>query len=128
VKRFYILGFLVLMAFDTLAQICFKMAAGDALPLEADLAWLLRLFGRPWVYGAILGYIGAFFTWLTLLQRAPIGPAFAATHLQVVSVLLVSAWLFHEPITLTRGLGCLLILAGIVCLGVAETRRQPAAA
>lgn len=127
-RRFYIFGFLLLMAFDTMAQICFKLAGQRALPLAADLAWLLRLFGHPWVYGAILGYIGAFFTWLTLLRRAPVGPAFAATHLQVVSVLLVSAWLFHEPVTLLRGVGAVLILAGILFLGVAESRATPAAA
>ena len=122
---FYIVGFLVLMLFDTLAQVCFKLAGNLALPVQANLDWALRLFSHPYAYGAILGYIGAFFTWLTLLRRAPVGPAFAATHLQVVSVLFVSAWLFHEPVTLLRGLGAALILAGIVCLGYAET---PAAA
>lgn len=120
-KAFYIVGFLVLMAFDTLAQVCFKFAGRAALPVAADLDWVLRVFGEPWAYGAILGYLGAFFTWLSLLRHAPVGPAFAATHLQVVSVLFVSAWLFHEPVTLLRGLGAALILAGIVCLGCAGT-------
>jgi len=127
VRRFYIAGFLLLMSFDTLAQVCFKLAGESALPVEANLDWPLRLFSHPWAYGAILGYIGAFFTWLSLLRHAPIGPAFAATHLQVISVLLVSAWLFHEPVTLVKGLGALLILGGIVCLGLAESRASPVA-
>lgn len=121
-KRVDALGLLVLMLFDTLAQVSFKFAAVDALPAMANLAWLLRLLTHPWTYGAILGYLGAFFTWLTLLKRAPIGPAFAATHLQVVSVLLVSAWLFNEPLTLAKVAGTSLILAGVICLGVAEAR------
>ena len=121
-RRLDALGLLVLMIFDTLAQVSFKFAAQDALPAVASLAWLLRLLSHPWTYGAVAGYLGAFFTWLTLLKRAPIGPAFAATHLQVVSVLLVSAWLFNEPLTLAKVLGTLLILAGIFCLGVAESR------
>ena len=128
-KAFYLIGFLVLMLFDTLAQVCFKLAGRIALPVEANLDWALRLFSHPFVYGAILGYIGAFFTWMTLLRHAPVGPAFAATHLQVVSVLFVSAWLFHEPVTLLRGVGAALILGGIVCLGYAETPgEQPGAA
>ncbi|MDQ6646191.1 MAG: EamA family transporter [Pseudomonadota bacterium] len=119
-RRFYLVGFLLLMAFDTLTQICFKIAGNHALPVEASLAWLLRVFSGPWVYGSVIGYIGAFFTWMSLLKHAPIGPAFAASHLEVVSVLLLSIWLFNEPLTVTKLLGALLILAGIVCLGLAE--------
>ncbi len=123
-KRFYLLGFLLLMGFDTLAQISFKYAGTQALPVEATLSWLLRVFGRPWIYGALVGYIGAFFTWMALLKHAPIGPAFAASHLEVVSVMLLSIWLFDEHLTLARMLGAIAIIAGIVCLGLAESREQ----
>lgn len=122
-RRFYLVGFLLLMAFDTLTQVCFKIAGNHALPVEVSLAWLLRVFAEPWVYGSVIGYIGAFFTWMSLLKHAPIGPAFAASHLEVVSVLLLSIWLFNEPLTFSKGLGAVLILAGIVCLGLAE--REP---
>lgn len=120
-RRLYLVGFPLLMAFDTLAQLCFKLAGDGALPVEANLAWVLRVLAQPWVYGAILGYIGAFFTWMSLLKHAPIGPAFAASHLEVVSVLLLSAWLLHEPVGPLHLLGAVLIVAGIVCLGVAES-------
>src|SRR5574344_1062554 len=95
-KRFYIIGFLVLMAFDTLAQLSFKQAGDSALPLEFSVHWLQRVFSQPWIYGAFVGYIGAFFTWMSLLKHAPIGPAFAASHLEIVSVMLLSVWLFDE--------------------------------
>lgn len=127
-KRFYIIGFLVLMSFDTLSQISFKYAGDQALPVQANLAWLLRVFGAPWVYGAVIGYIGSFFTWMHLLKKAPIGPAFAASHLEVVSVLLLSAWLFHEALTWPRAIGALAIVLGIVCLGFAEGREGEAEA
>jgi len=84
----------------------------------------LRLFAKPWVYGAVVGYIGAFFTWMTLLKHAPIGPAFAASHLEVVSVMLLSVWLFDEHLTAGRVLGAVAILAGIVCLGLAESHEH----
>ena len=123
-KRFYLFGFLLLMGFDTLAQISFKYAGTQALPVEASPAWLLRVFGQPWVYGAVVGYVGAFFTWMALLKHAPIGPAFAASHLEVVSVMLLSVWLFDEHLTAARVLGAIAILAGIVCLGLAESREH----
>lgn len=125
-RRFYLVGFLLLMGFDSLAQVSFKYAGNHALPVAANFGWLLRVFGAPWIYGAVIGYVGAFFTWMTLLQRAPIGPAFAASHLEVVSVLLLSAWLFDEELTPTRIAGAVLIVAGIICLGLAEDRAEAA--
>jgi len=100
---FYLIGFLLLMGFDSIGAISFKYAGMHALPVEANIEWLLRLFAKPWVYGAVVGYIGAFFTWMTLLKHAPIGPAFAASHLEVVSVMLLSVWLFDEHLTAGRG-------------------------
>jgi len=120
-RRFYLIGFLVLMLFDTLSQVCFKLTAIHAAPLAMDLGWVLRVFSQPWVYGAVIGYLGAFFTWMTLLEHAPIGPAFAASHLEVITVMLASVWLFGEHITPAQGVGGLLIVAGILCLAASES-------
>ena len=128
-RRFYIVGFLVLMAFDALAQISFKTAGNHALPLEMNPAWLARVFSQPWIYGAFVGYIGSFFTWMTLLKHAPIGPAFAASHLEIVAVLGLSVWLFGETIGWPQIAGGLLIIAGIGCLAMSETAdAEPGAA
>ena len=124
-KRSIVAGFLLLMCFDTLAQVSFKLAGEHALPVEPNLAWLVRVFGHIWIYGAVLGYCGAFLCWMSLLRRAPIGPAFAASHLEVVSVMLASYWLFGEPLTMARVAGAVAIIAGIFCLALAEGRAQP---
>ncbi len=121
----YAFGFLLLLAFDTLAQLAFKLAGMHAFPPRADLDWLLRLAAAPWAYAAVIGYIGAFFTWMRLLERAPIGPAFAASHLEVVSVMLLSVWLFDERVGPLQALGAVLIVAGIVCLALGERRAIP---
>lgn len=120
-RRFYLIGFFVLVCFDTVAQICFKLTANHAMPPEANLAWVLRVMSSPWVYGAILCYIGAFVSWMTLLKHAPIGPAFAASHLEVISVLALSVLIFGEHIGVPQLIGSALIIAGIVCLAVSET-------
>ncbi|MDR2075332.1 MAG: EamA family transporter [Desulfovibrio sp.] len=119
-KRFYFIGFFLLLCFDTLAQISFKYASTQALPLNFDPDWVVRLFSRPWVYGAIAGYLGAFVTWMTLLRYAPVGPSFAASHLEIVSVTLLSVWLFHEPLNIQKTLGGMLILLGVLCLAKGE--------
>ncbi len=118
-RRFYIIGFLVLLVFDTFAQVSFKYT-GLNVPPEPTLSWVLSLFAEPWLYGAIGGYIGAFITWMTLLKYAPIGPSVAASHLELVSVTLLSVWLFNEPLDAYKLIGGLLILLGVLCLAKGE--------
>lgn len=118
-------GFVFLMCFDTMAQISFKFAGEQALPLEPNVEWLIRVFSRIYIYGALLGYVGAFVCWMSLLRRAPIGPAFAASHLEVVSVMVASWWLFGEPLTIVRLGGAAAIFAGILCLALAESASPP---
>lgn len=119
-RKFYLIGFALLLLFDTIGQSSFKLTALHAQPLQANIEWIARVFAKPWVYIAIFGYIGAFFTWMTLLKKAPVGPAFAASHLEVVTVMLVSAFLFHEHITVIRIIGAIFIVAGIIFLAFAE--------
>ncbi len=120
-RTFYIFGFIVLIGFDTASQICFKMAATHAEPFQIEMDWLMRVVGTPWVYGAIMGYIGAFVTWMTLLKHAPVGPAFAASHLEVVGVMLLSVPVFGEALSAMQILGAILIIAGVICLAIGET-------
>ena len=120
-RRFYLLGFLVLVCFDTFAQVCFKLTANHAMPPDTSIEWVTRVLSSPWVYCAIACYIGAFVTWMTLLEHAPIGPAFAASHLEVISVMGLSVLLFGEHIATAQWIGSALIIAGIVCLAVSET-------
>ena len=123
-KKFYIIGFLGLMLFDTLAQISFKLASIHAMPLTFDWMWLVRVFSHFWIYGAFIGYLGAFFIWMNLLKHAPIGPAFAATHLELISVMFLSIWLFNEPLTLTKVTGAILIFTGVCFLAKDEASQS----
>jgi EamA-like transporter family. len=115
-RRFYIIGFLVLMFFDTLTQICMKYAGNVALPMELNLAWLGRVLKSGYLYLALGGYLGSFVTWMTLLKHAPVGPSFAASHLEIISVTLLSIWLFQEALTPLKVAGGLCILLGVLCL------------
>ncbi|HJW26814.1 MAG TPA: EamA family transporter [Rhodocyclaceae bacterium] len=120
-KRFYLIGFVVLIAFDTLSQVCFKLAAIHAEPFAIETGWLLRIVTQPYVYGAIVGYVGAFVTWMTLLEHAPIGPAFAASHLEVIGVMIISVPVFGEYLSALQLLGAAFIVAGVACLALGET-------
>jgi drug/metabolite transporter (DMT)-like permease len=123
-RRFYLIGFLLLASLDTAAQICFKFAAIRAAPLEPEAAWVWRLLITPWMYGAIVCYVGTFFVWIRLLRDAPIGTAFAISHLDVIGVLIASILVFNERILPSQGWGALLIVSGIACLAVDGSRQQ----
>ncbi len=122
-RQFLIIGFIILLAFDTLSQVSFKLAGADTHP-SVDLAWIMRVALDKWTYGAILGYVGAFVTWMSLLKHAPVGPAFAATHLHVVTVAVISFFLFGERFSLMQIIGSVFIIAGIFVLALGKTDRQ----
>jgi drug/metabolite transporter (DMT)-like permease len=119
-RRFYLLGFGALMLFDTVTQISFKLVTAHAGEFALQLSWLRSIFTSHWLYLAIFGYLGAFVTWMTLLKHAPIGPAFAASHLEMIPVLIISVMVFDERLTLAQFLGALCIVLGVVCLGLSK--------
>jgi len=120
-RRFYLVGFLILLGFDTLSQIGFKLAAVAAAPPQFEAAWLGRIAAERWIYLAVAGYLGAFVTWMTLLRYVPIGPAFAVTHLDIVTVLIVSVMWLGETLSLPQIAGAILILTGITVLATTKS-------
>jgi drug/metabolite transporter (DMT)-like permease len=118
--RFYVIGFGALMLFDTCTQVSFKLAGVQAGEFAPQLAWLRDVLSSPWTWAAVLGYLCAFVTWMTLLKHAPVGPAFAASHLEVVMVLIVSVLLFGETLSWMQYLGGVSIVAGIICLSLSK--------
>ncbi len=121
-RKTVLLGFLLLLAIDTAGHVFIKLASDMTGPVAFDdvSAWLKRLVAEPYALGVVACYLGAFFTYSALLKHAPVGPAYAAVHGHVVTVLIISILCFGEGLTLLQGLGCALIISGIVILGVTE--------
>jgi drug/metabolite transporter (DMT)-like permease len=122
--RFYVAGFTALAAFDTLAQVSFKLAAQRTGEVALTREWLESAALTPWTYLAIAGYLGAFVTWMTLLKHAPVGPSFAVSHIDVVAILIISVPLFGERLAAMQIIGGVCIAAGILLL----SRREAATA
>jgi drug/metabolite transporter (DMT)-like permease len=121
VKTSLLLGFALLVAVDTTCQVGFKLAADATAPPHIDLAWVLRVLTEPWVYLVIAGYVIAFLLYMTILRVAPVGPAFAATHLEIVTVLFFSVLFLGESLSITQIVGSLAVITGVVVLGCTET-------
>ncbi len=116
-----LLGFILLIAVDTFVQIGFKFAGNRIGELALDLIWLDKVVNEPWVLGVLAGYGAAFVIYMTIIKHAPIGPAFAASHLEIVTVTLFSYYYFGDRISAVQALGCCAIVAGVIVLAATET-------
>ena len=122
-REFYAIGFSVLIFFDTLTHVAIKLSSAHAGAFAINMEWIFHVMQNPWLYAAIVGYLGAFVSWMTLLKQAPIGPAFAASHLGMVAVLAVSVGIFGEHLSALQLVGASCIVIGIIFLGISETRQ-----
>lgn len=83
---------------------------------EKNLTMVLKLLFDPYVIsGLAAAFIAALF-WMMALTKLPLSWAYPFTSLSFVLIVLLSVWLFHEPLTLHKvgGLACIII--GLVIL------------
>ncbi|HEV7424729.1 MAG TPA: DMT family transporter [Thermoanaerobaculia bacterium] len=115
-------GFCALVLIDTWTQVAFKLASRQTGEFMMNTHWLRAAAISPFIYAAIAGYLCAFLAWMTLLEHAPVGPAFAASHLEVVTVLIISVPLFGENLSAAKVAGAACIVIGIIMLSFSEAR------
>ena len=120
----FLLGFLALVVFDTMGQVGFKLTGEVSGVFQLSEDWVRLVLRQPAFYMIVAAYIFAFFTYMTLMKEAPVGPLFAAAHLELVTVTALSWLWFGERFSLVQMLGCLCIIGGVVILGVTETREH----
>ena len=104
--------------FMVYAQIIIKwqvMGAG-AFPADAagKLWFLAQLLVNPWIVSALAASLLAAVAWMAAMTKLDLSHAYPFTSLTFVLVVLLSGWLFHEPITLPKIAGLILVAAGIV--------------
>lgn len=106
------------IALTVYGQIAIKMQvmAAGALPAAAGdkLAFLVRLLLNPWIISAFAAAFLASVSWMGAMTKFPLSHAYPFMALNFVIVLLLGAWLFHEPISLAKMIGVALICIGTV--------------
>ena len=93
-----------------------QVAAAGAFPAEPGdkLLFLARLLVNPWIVSALAAALAAAVAWMAAMTRLELSHAYPFMSLAFVLVLLGSAWFFHEPLTLPKVAGLVLVCAGIV--------------
>ncbi len=114
-----IVGLLLL----NLALLGGQAAFGKEAALRQESLTPAAVIGNPF-YIATLGCLaGHAVIWPLILQRAPLGFAYAFMTLQYPLVLVLSRTLFGEKVTLLNVAGAVLIAGGVGLLSVATVRR-----
>ena len=111
---FYVACTILLTVYSQLV-IKWQVIGAGALPADAaDKAWFLaRLLVNPWVISALLALLVAVVTWMAAMTKLELSHAYPFVSLAFVLVVLCSAWLFNEPLNMTKLAGLALICIGI---------------
>lgn len=107
------------------AQLLLKVGADGSAANNSAWSWLgLAELGSGWTWLGILAFVASFGGWLYALRFLPLGLAFALTN-GVHIFVPIGSWLFlHETISLLRGSGILVIIAGIVLLAQSVAKAE----
>ena len=79
-------------------------------PLSEKILFLLHLLLNPWIVSALLAAFLASVFWMAAMTKLDLSHAYPFTSLAFVLVVLCSAWLFHEPLTVPKMAGLALIV------------------
>jgi drug/metabolite transporter (DMT)-like permease len=119
------LGFWLLaltsVALSTAAQLLMK--SGMSLPAVRSAMsggpaqTLLTIFTTPQVIAGLAAYGFGAVLWLLCLSRIPLVMAYPLVSLAIVGVVISSAFLLGETVTMTGVIGSLLVVAGVVMIG-----------
>lgn len=106
------------VALTVYGQIVVKWQVSKVGPMppgvEGKLGFMFGMLLNPWVLSGFFAAFLASFCWMAALTKFPLNVAYPFTSLSFVAVLLASALLFYEPVTLSKWIGMALLVAGVV--------------
>jgi multidrug transporter EmrE-like cation transporter len=115
VDYLYIFGTVL---FTVYGQLIVKWQVGKAGALPAAFSertlFLAKLIMNPWIISGMAAAFLALLCWLSAMTRFELSYAYPFMSLAFVLVLILSAVLFRETVTLPKVLGLALVVSGII--------------
>lgn len=99
----------VSIGIGVIGQLLFKMAANT--PVDG-IAALMQVVSKPTTLVALALYVGATLLWITVLSRTALSYAYPLLGLNYVLVVVLSAWVLGEPVSIHRWIGVCFIAVG----------------
>jgi multidrug transporter EmrE-like cation transporter len=104
--------------FTVYGQVVTKWQVEQAGPMPPEmnekLLYLLRVTSNPWVISSLIAAFLAFLCWVVALSKFQLSVAYPFMSLSFVLVVLMSAVLFNESVTIFKIAGIMLIVLGII--------------
>lgn len=112
---FFILLTILLTVYGQLI-VKWQVSMSGAFPSDSSerIWFLIKLVLNPWVISSFACAFLAAVSWMVALTKFPLSYAYPFTSLSFTVVLVCSALLFHEAITLPKLVGVAFIMAGII--------------
>jgi multidrug transporter EmrE-like cation transporter len=82
-----------------------------------SLRAVAQLLISPYILGGLMLYAIATVLWLFILSRVDLGLAYPIQSLAYIFAIFGAYWIFNEPLSVPKIIGCLLILSGVICIG-----------
>mgnify|MGYP000924650336 CR=1 FL=1 len=116
-----VLAWVLVLIFDTVAQLVQKMGAVNLDAPAIDAAWFISLAREPMIWATLTCDALAFLAWMHILEGQDVSIAFPASSGCFVSVMALSWLVLGEPLTGSKIVASLLIAMGIGLLGSGAT-------
>jgi multidrug transporter EmrE-like cation transporter len=91
-----------------------NLAGGMPENADGKILFLLRMLLNPWIISGFAAAFLASMAWMAAMTKFQLSFAYPFMSLNFVLVLVLSAWLFHEPLTVLKVVGLGFIIVGIV--------------
>ena len=99
-------------------QLIVKWRVRQAGALPADLheraIFLIKLLFDPWMLTVVVAALLAGLCWFAAMTKYELSYAYPFMSLAFVFVLLLSALIFHEAVTVPKVVGLLVVIVGLV--------------
>jgi drug/metabolite transporter (DMT)-like permease len=115
------LAWLVLVGIELLTQLSLKFAGRVTGAFDFSARAFSMAVHTGWIWIAAVSYVAGFFTWMLILDRMRLSRAYPMSAMVFVAMMIVSRLVLHETIGTVQGVGALLIVAGILQLGGAQS-------
>lgn len=103
-------------------QFAIKWQVLRAGPLPDDFAarahFVFNLLLNPWILSGLAAAFGASLCWMLAMTKLPLSEAYPYTAASFILIVVGGAWLFSEPLSISRILGITLIGIGVIVAGL----------
>ena len=117
VDHAYILSTVIFTVYSQLIM-RWQVSLAGALPVETigKVQFIAQLFLNPWILSGILATLFAGISWMLAMTRFEISYAYPWVGLNFVLMLIFGVLIFDESFNMTKMIGTILVVAGIVII------------